>query len=265
MPRRRNLGWNPQLPDHRDIIYASPMGIALPPAVDLRPRMPPVYDQGEIGSCTANATDALVQFLLRPAETDTPWFSGSRLFIYYNTRLTEGTIGSDSGGSLRDAIKSVTTYGVPAEDAWSYDGSPAREDGTFPPGARATLRPSKPVYDAAAAAKAVNYHAVTQSLQQLKTCLTEEFPIAFGFSVLSSFYDDDGVPRIDIPLPGPDDGVEGGHAVALVGYTDASERFIVRNSWGPNVQDKGHFYLPYAYVTDPQLASDFWTIRKVAP
>jgi C1A family cysteine protease len=265
MPRRRNLGWNPQLPDHRDLVYSAPMGTALPAAVDLRPKMPPVYDQGQIGSCTANATDALVQFLLRPGG-DTPWFSGSRLFIYYNTRAAEGTIGSDSGGQIRDAIKSVVTFGVPAETAWPYDGSPAREDGTFIPGATATIQPSKPIYDAAAVAKAVSYSAVPQMLSHLKGCLAEGFPIAFGFTIYSSFFAiTDDIPLVDIPIPSPDDGVEGGHAVVAVGYDDATERFTIRNSWGPNVQDRGHFYLPYGYVTNSNLASDFWTIRSVAP
>ena len=265
MPRHRNLGWQPQLPDHRDLVYAAPMGAVLPPAVDLRPRMPSVYDQGQIGSCTANATDAIVQFLLRPAETDTPWFPGSRLFIYYNTRAAEGTIGCDSGGSLRDAIKSVAAFGVPAETAWPYSGAAAREDGTFPPGAAASLKPSKAVYEAAAVAKAVNYSAVPQMLSHLKGCLAEGFPIAFGFTIYSSFYGVGDVPTIDVPMPKPDVGVEGGHAVVAVGYVDASEQFIIRNSWGPGVQDDGYFYLPYGYVTNPNLASDFWTIRKVSP
>jgi C1A family cysteine protease len=264
MPRRRNLGWLPQLPDVRDLAYTAPMGVLLPPAVDLRPRMPPVYDQGQIGSCTANATDAIVQFLLRPPG-DTPWFSGSRLFIYYNTRATEGTIGSDAGGSIRDAIKSVAAFGVPAETAWPYSGEPAREDGTFAPGQAATLQPPPAIYDAAATAKAVRYHAVAQDLQHLKTCLAEGFPIAFGFTIYSSFFDPSDAPLRTIPLPGPNDGVEGGHAVVIIGYDDGDAFFTIRNSWGPGVQDHGHFYLPYAYVTNPNLASDFWTIRAVQP
>lgn len=267
MPRRRNLGWNPQLPDHRDSVfsYVPPMGVTLPPAVDLRPKMPPVYDQGQIGSCTANATDALVQFLIRPAGADTPWFTGSRLFIYYNTREAEGTIGSDSGGAIRDAIKSVATFGVPAEEAWPYDGDPANGDGTFPINHSACWRPPQPAYDAAAVAKAVSYHAVKQSLSYLKTCLAEGFPIAFGFTIYSSFYDPNDVPLTAIPMPGQNEGLEGGHAVVAVGYDDETARFTVRNSWGPDAQDHGHFYLPYGYVTNPELASDFWTIRKVSP
>ena len=55
----------------------------------------------------------------------------------------------------------------------------------------------------------------------------------------------------------------GGHAVVGVGYDDAKQWFIVRNSWGGQWGMKGYFTLPYAYLTDENLASDFWTIRVV--
>ena len=48
-----------------------------------------------------------------------------------------------------------------------------------------------------------------------------------------------------------------------VGYDDAKQWFIIRNSWGTGWGMKGYFTLPYAYVTDASLASDFWTMRIV--
>ena len=48
-----------------------------------------------------------------------------------------------------------------------------------------------------------------------------------------------------------------------VGYDDASQRFIVRNSWGPGWGMKGYFTIPYSYLTSNNLADDFWTIRLV--
>ena len=51
----------------------------------------------------------------------------------------------------------------------------------------------------------------------------------------------------------PDGGTEtllGGHAVLCVGYNEASQRFIVRNSWGTSWAIKGYNTFPYAYQID---------------
>jgi C1A family cysteine protease len=55
----------------------------------------------------------------------------------------------------------------------------------------------------------------------------------------------------------------GGHAVMAVGYNDITQRFIVRNSWGIDWGKKGYFTIPYAYLTNRNLADDFWCISKV--
>src|ERR1700739_365218 len=54
-------GWRPSLPDFQDHV-ADFSGITVLPEVDPRPQMPPVYDQGQLGSCTANATGAAIQY-----------------------------------------------------------------------------------------------------------------------------------------------------------------------------------------------------------
>jgi C1A family cysteine protease len=185
--------------------------------------------------------------------------------IYYNTRLMENSIESDSGGQLRDAIKSVATYGVCAEDAWPYSDIAANVEGIFPPDCPAVTRPPAAAYEGASAAKAISYHAITQDLQHMKACLVEGFPFVLGFTVYSSMFDAEGNPVTVLPMPKPEDAVEGGHAVVAVGYDDEKEQFTIRNSWGEEVQDKGYFYIPYGYLMDSTLSSDFWTIRKVAP
>jgi C1A family cysteine protease len=131
----------------------------------------------------------------------------------------------------------------------------------FPLAAPETKRPPKKCYAVAKKYQAIAYQRLTNSLSQLKGCLADGFPFVFGFTVYSSLYDGKGNPRAWVPLPSAKDGVEGGHAVLAVGYDDKKTVFIVRNSWGPHVQDKGYFYLPYAYVTDTNLADDLWTIR----
>ena len=53
----QQYGWLPDLPDARDHMYAAPPPVlaALPTKADLRPQCPPVLNQGDLGSCTANA------------------------------------------------------------------------------------------------------------------------------------------------------------------------------------------------------------------
>jgi len=58
-------GWQPDLPDHWDHLYAAPMAVlgVVSSKVNLRAQFPPVYDQGQIGSCTANTIAAAIQIL----------------------------------------------------------------------------------------------------------------------------------------------------------------------------------------------------------
>jgi C1A family cysteine protease len=66
-----------------------------------------------------------------------------------------------------------------------------------------------------------------------------------------------------LSLPGPKEKLLGGHAVLAVGYDNAKQVFIVRNSWGTSWGQKGYFTMPYAYLTDSSLADDIWTIRLI--
>src|SRR5208283_5132068 len=96
----KRYGWVPDLPDHRDHMYAAPGEVVsqLPSQVDLRNQCPPVYDQGELGSCTANAIAAAMEF--ERIKQNLPDFLPSRLFIYYNERVIEGTVNSDGGAQI---------------------------------------------------------------------------------------------------------------------------------------------------------------------
>lgn len=248
--RTARYGWIRDLPDHRDRFWAAPTlaSAQLPPTVDLRAQCPPVYDQGELGSCTANAIAGAVQFdEIRSGIA--PTWTPSRLFIYYNERALEGTTGSDSGAQLRDGIKVIAGQGVCPESDWPYDV------------ARFAERPSQQAYDDAVRDRVGSYQRLTQSLTQLRTCLASKFTFVFGFTVFTSFESAEVAATGVIPLPQPSESPVGGHAVACVGYDDARQSFILRNSWGAGWGDGGYGWMPYAYMLDPGLAADFWTIR----
>jgi len=264
--RHFGLGWVPDIPDHRDLAYSAPMAQLRqsPPSVDLRSQFGwQPYDQGPIGSCTANAIAGAIQFN-RAKQGQSPDFTPSRLFIYYNERAMEHTVPIDAGAQIRDGIKSVARQGVCPETTWPYEAVEADpHTHLFPAHSPPVTKAPKLAYQQALDYQAIAYFRVQQSLAQMKGCLAEGFPFVFGFSVYDSLYDRAGNPVTVLPMPSGTDSLLGGHAVLAVGYDNAKQLFTIRNSWGPDVQDHGYFYMPYSYAVDDNLASDFWTIRSM--
>jgi len=248
----QRYGWKPDLPDHRDHMYAAPppVLVTLPDAVDLRPNCPPVYDQGQLGSCTANAIGAAFEFDQIKEKLPGVW-RPSRLFIYYNERAIEGDVAHDSGAQIRDGIKSVATQGACSEDLWPYDITKFAQS------------PPQSCYDTAAKNIVTSYQSVAQSLSQIQGCLASGYPVVFGFTVYDAFESAQVAATGILNMPASNESVLGGHAVLCVGYDNASQRFIIRNSWGAGWAQKGYFTMPYTYMLDPNLASDLWTIRFV--
>ncbi|HWF27238.1 MAG TPA: C1 family peptidase [Mycobacterium sp.] len=257
----RGFGWRPQLPDARDMLYMARLKDLPPVEYDLRPSMPAVYDQGQLGSCTGNAIAAAMEYERdRQGLSD---FVPSRLFIYYNERALEGTVSSDSGAVIRDGIKAVNREGVCPETLWPYD------IGVF------TVKPPKRCYVAAKKDTAVQYEAI-QTLGDLKDAIASNLPVVFGFTVYQSFESQSVAQTGVMPMPKPSEATVGGHAVVAVGYSDPKGHLIVRNSWGPSWGDRGYFYMPYEYLTGSKvssdsspingahLASDFWAIQMVS-
>lgn len=256
MPTKRTYGWRPDLPDHRDRAYSAhrPDGMApvvLPPKVDLRLKTPTleVYDQGALGACTGNGLGGCIAFL-RYADPKLPDWNPSRLFIYYNERALEGTIKQDAGAQIRDGIKVLASQGAPSEDLWPYVIK------------KFASKPPLKAYTEAAKHKPLSYYRVDWSkLDEIKTCLAAGFPICFGFTVYDAFESEEVAKSGILPMPGKDERALGGHCVDLWGYDDATQMGLVRNSWGKAWGQGGYFWMPYAYLTSPDLSDDFWSIR----
>ena len=247
---QKRYGWRADSPDMRDFLLAVEPVKSMPSMVSLRKQMPPVYDQGQLGSCTANSVGAILEFneLKQKQVAATP----SRLFIYYNERAMEGTISHDSGAEIRDGIKSVAQLGAPPETLWPYEIS------------KFASKPPAAAYEAALKHEAMRYARVAQSTLAIQNVLASGYPISFGFTVYESFESDVGANGL-VPMPQPNEKTLGGHAVVAVGYKTISGQlyFECRNSWGAGWADHGYFWMPASYLTTSSLARDFWVIEQV--
>lgn len=261
--RIHRYGWKPDLPDQRDFHYAVPHTIAaaLPTNTDLRPDCPPVYDQAQLGSCTANAIAGAIEFDQK--KQGGAVFAPSRLFIYYNERIMEATSPAvDGGAQVRDGVKSVASQGVCKETSWTYDDTNTDPDPC--PTCKFAQKPTAACYTEAQQYKIKTYQRLNSALlNTLKGCLASGYPFIFGFTVYQSFESPQVAQTGVVPMPGPGEKVVGGHAVLAVGYDDSTDQFIVRNSWGVGWGQKGYFMMPYNYLMNGQLADDFWTIQTV--
>jgi len=245
----RRYGWIRDLPDQRDFVYSIEKLRRIPTSVDLRNLCSSVEDQENLGSCTAQALVGAMEFLEK--KDGAAFEDFSRLFIYYNERVMQNTVDSDSGATLRNGIKTLKKQGVCSEKIWPYKIRKFR------------TRPGKKSYEDALTHTISVYRRIT-SLNDMKECLASGLPFVFGFSVYDSF-ESEAVSRTGVvPMPAAGERVLGGHAVMAVGYDDVTKRFLVRNSWGNEWGMRGYCTMPYEYLANPNLAADFWTISRAA-
>jgi C1A family cysteine protease len=246
---KRVYGWKPDVPDQRDIKYSAVCKIPkkLPPKADLRALCPPVEDQGKLGSCTAHALTGALEVLER--KNGLPVVEMSRLFVYYNERVMEGSVDSDDGAMLRDGIKTLVDLGACVEEKWPYVISKFKK------------KPTAASYKDGLNHQVTEYQRI-DTVDQMRACLASGFPFVFGFAVYESFETQAVAQTGNAVMPKPNERMLGGHAVLAVGYNDSQKRFIVRNSWGPDWGIKGYFTLPYDYLANRDLSDDFWTIRR---
>lgn len=245
----KGTGWRRDLPDQRDYAYVRPKGLRIPSSIDLSKYCPPIFDQGQLGSCTANAICAALAFDeikqgMRPTVR-------SRLFVYYNERAMEGTVASDAGAEIRDGIKSVAKQGACPESLWPYRVS------------KFARKPNATCYRRAQRFEALTYERVPQTEADLKSIHASERVFVFGFTVYESFESGKVAQTGIVPMPGKNERVIGGHAVYSDGFDDATGEFDCPNSWSPSWGQHGRFKIPYEYVLDPNLAADFWVISTV--
>jgi C1A family cysteine protease len=218
------LGWLPDMPDPRDLLYAERVPLrdfVLPTSVDLRHRFPKANSQGRLGSCTAQAASCALEYLDRI--NGRTIFDHSRLYLYYNGRIIKDR---DTG-----------------EEKWPYNVDVFAD------------RPPDDCYREGQLRQAVEYLSVSPG--ELREVLAEGFPITFGFTVFDSFYETDDSGNI----PEPSGSANGGHAVLLVGYDNNRHQFIIRNSWSERWGKNGYGFMSYA--TMAAIGRSHWVVRKI--
>jgi C1A family cysteine protease len=221
------------------------VSIALPGTVDLRSKLSVIYDQGQLGSCTANALCYSFVF-------NDPTWNPSRLFLYYNERLLDRTINQDAGSTLSAGIVALEKYGVCSEITWPYIIN------------RFTFRPPTNAYTEGLDHQILSAQRVKQTMSSMKGCLISGFPFVLGILIYTSFESSIVTTTGNVPMPNTKkERLLGGHAVICVGYNDAKGVWIMKNSWGTRWGDSGYFYLPYNYLLSSTLAGDMWQITKV--
>jgi hypothetical protein len=242
-------GYRPEKQNSKDKKYSASRDRQLPPKVDLRSYMTPVENQGNSNSCTANAMAGAYEYLTNRILGQSA--DVSRLFIYYNARELDGDCSQDQGTYLKSCVKVLRKHGACSENTWSFDLDQILE------------QPPKKAYKEAANFRVEDAARVEIDLYTMQSCLAEGYPFAFGLQLFSSFQQAGSTGLV--PMPDPDNEKhDGGHAMLCVGYSDVDQVFIVRNSWGADWGEQGYCYIPYDYMTKPDLNHDCWTIRQVS-
>ena len=254
-------GWHKDRHDPLDMVHMALSLDAIPSKGSVRSLFaPPIRDQGEIGSCTANGGVEAAGFISH-IETGKPDPMFSRLDLYAITRTLEGTpLAEDSGCQVRDVYKAMAQSGVCLESIWPYVV------------ANFSIRPPR-----AAAIQALQHKALLYSrcptLSAIKSSIvdpTQPAPLIGGFTCYESLQSDEVSKTGDVPLPKMGEQEIGGHCIYFDGYDDDADdgaggkgMLEFRNSWGTSWGLTGCGRLPYAYFTRG-LASDFWRLAKNA-
>jgi C1A family cysteine protease len=233
--------------------YSTEAAITIPDVVDLSVKCSAVKDQGQSSSCTAQSISSALEYL-ENVENES-FIQLSPLFLYWAERSLEGDLNEDAGAIISDGVQIACSTGICAEALFPFSEN------------RLYVRPPLTAFNDAKNHRGLQFHAVNQTQDAIEHCLASGNVIVFGISVFSSMETDEVMQTGVIPMPSAADENMGGHAILMTGYDRVKRLFTFKNSWGnqvglPNLP--GYFTLPYEYVLNPNLASEFFTITKVS-
>lgn len=202
------------------------------------------FDQEDLGSCVANSGVLCAKYEIKQY-FPTVNIDLSRLFLYYNTRVIEGTINEDSGAYIPDSFKAMSKQGICLESLYPYNTH------------KFTQKPSDSSYTDGLKHMPLRYTNVPQELSTIQKTLISGCYVSFGIDVYSSFMDK--WPTDVMPIPKPGETFEGGHCLTIVGYSNSRQCFLIQNSWGKSWGNQGSFWMPYSYALGSH-SSDFYCL-----
>ena len=255
--QQRTLGWKSN-PRHAKGLKQLPMMAApLPPSANLQGAMPPVYDQGALGSCTAQAGCGAFDYQYR--RQNSTFAFPSRLDLYQNELKHDGTWPNDNGSYTSSILWVLTKQGVCLEKDWIYN--PAKL--AMNPPACATKR--RPEYMAVTVFDVPN----DASGYGVKSCIAlKKLPVLTGGYVFENIFTplkDKVTGQWYVPMPKGKP--VGGHEILIVGFDDnltiaGIKGWVrVRNSWGSSWADSGYAWFPQAYLLNPKYFEDNGAIQ----
>ncbi len=205
--------------------------------------MPPVYNQGHIGSCSSNAISAAIQYQRHISNKRD--IVPSRLFTYFNARRLLKTQKQDTGAMTSQVLQGIDRFGWVAENRHRYNTD------------KLTERPENDDYKVAVKHKVV-YSKLSQSEADIESSILNGKPVIVSFLVYEGFHKL-GTKTLKAPL---DIDSNTGHTVLVTGFDDASKTFTFRNSYGLKWGNKGYGKVAYDYLLNPDIGYDFHRIDK---
>lgn len=211
-----------------------------------------ILDQGQIGSCVANAFALNVSFITKNS------INLSRLLLYALSRIKDNSpLSIDAGTTIRSAGSSIANYGACKEIIYPYNSTNVSNYKLLPP---LIAFKNSNIF------KSFSYTFVSQGtnyLNNIKAVLNNyNVPIIFGFMVYDSFMTSSVAKTGLVPMPDlKKEKLQGGHCMNIIGYDDDKQMFICANSWGVGWGNKGFCNIPYMYILNTSLAGDLCFLK----
>jgi len=248
MRKKIKFGWLPDLPDERDVLFHAKKPKVLNREHDLRWAgvIPPVRDQGEIGSCSGFGVTAVAWSAMMSDKTfRTPPFHPSELFVYYNGRRDKN---NDEGASIREVVKGTVNFGLAPLETWIYNVK------------KVCVRPSERAYEQALKFKTIRYARVAHSEKEVVNTIASGYPIVFGHLCHSNFFD---VGKNGM-VPYPKGTLEGGHCEFAMAFNLNKKLIGVQNSWGVERGNGGYEEFTFDHFFNPDFVMDLWCVYEVS-